>query len=643
MLCGALAMTVAACSGDLITDDVKSIDSSNDERNLTISIGAPKSGSVTTSSRATVEAEPDESVIDYVDIYIFDTDAAASTDNNDYKFYGKYSFGTRPGDDKMVDESNGRKLCSIPIEESMLEKNVKIAVVANEPISMSLIEGTTTLSAFLGAQASANVQDYDYCDNLVGGTDNKSFPMTYITENIELTNLGAKVNAELVRNVARIDIFNYTPNLIITNIAFDHVNSKSLVFSQPTVSDPQGSSKIALLPLQEFTAAKVNDGIPYNKPDDDTEASARKLNTYRAGYFYEQEVTDEASSPMITITYKLSVEDEMKYGSLVIRFKKGDNFINVDRNTLYRIRLGNGRSVGASQIAVRFEVLDWEEGATITTIANTDEDSPVSLDYDNNYADAQLGDIMLVHDGNYKIVTPEVYASIPANEQKNAVGVVAFLYKNHPASLRTGGDIYGKLGSNATGIVMALNNANSGLIHWKTSSTQSGTLMANHKSAYDSGEDGLTLTNKYANAAHPAFTAAKNYNTSHPTAATTTAWYLPSIAEWFDILGTTGIGNSAHADWYKTNTGSNSGIPDDIKETTASLVGKLNACLAKVGSGSYTPIGTGDESPYTFAYWSATEGSVTHAHNMLFYNKGWFIGLDNKASLNFQVRPFLAF
>lgn len=355
---------------------------------ITVSTPAPE-GVIYT--RAEQIQDSEESAINTLNVYLFksDTDQKQGSDDTHYKFFSKTTFkksGAESG--KELTPSGQNTTCSMPIDPTLFAQYVKIVLIANDdPISPEQTKDNTTLEQFKQALATAVVTANKESDVLVGG-DSKSFPMSVVVTDAQLmTPAGADISATLVRSMARIDIFNNTPNLTITNVVLTNTNNKSYLLGGDPVNVPGDASKISLTPLKEYQTL-LTSGIAYDDCKEDEEAEEeegeeeeefephvlaepsaddiKKANCHRAFYLYEQTVTDEESSPVVTITYTVKVNDNTTLnGSVDVLFKKnGSEYVNVKRNNLYTIQLGDGKVLTAGKVTTQFVVDDW----TVTDI-----------------------------------------------------------------------------------------------------------------------------------------------------------------------------------------------------------------------------------------------------------------------------------
>lgn len=224
-----------------------------------------------------------------------------------------------------------------------------------------------------------------------------------------------------------------------------------------------------------------------------------------------------------------------------------------------------------------------------------------------------LGDILL-SSGEWVPFTDEI-----TEEQKaDAVGVVAYLYKNGDKKVTLPN------GTSATGLVLALTNAGSN-IAWRNERatvvdyTETGENATDGcyqtlKYAYMYGADGYTISKSIETVTdwrtvYPVFAAVEQYDKTAP--GSTTGWYLPSIGEWLNILGSEGIGGVKAIDndvmtcdnYYKS-----------ISEQD-NAAGNLNTYMEKAGNYDRFPLKSDNDMQW---FWSSSEGSITNAYNVYF-------------------------
>lgn len=405
------------------TDATVSVSESNSNSYIRVTINSSSASSITV-TRATRETQTtEEKSIENLYIYLFElSDDATDYSDDSFVYYNVYPF--TPTDDSdadeteyIIDDGSGNMTGAIEITSEMLDKVVKVVVLANDQPKTELTAGSSTLEDFKQELATASVSDGDNVDALVGNPENEEatgYPMSAtayvdnysnVSYNVdsdagewaELTLLGVDMTADLTRNVARLDVFNYIPNLSITNVYVTNAANQSFLFPQYDedgdldYSSPDDASFIQLNAYTGYTTDGTFDTFSYTTPDEDTEDAARELNTLEhVLYLYEQEVTDESTSPIVFIEYSVDLTTTTKPGYVKVPFfttpddGTDGEYVDVIRNHCYTIQIGDGENV-TGDVEAKLVVSDWEEGEVIETTldATVDEMSTTSDDTDS--------------------------------------------------------------------------------------------------------------------------------------------------------------------------------------------------------------------------------------------------------------------
>lgn len=151
---------------------------------------------------------------------------------------------------------------------------------------------------------------------------------------------GVKCEVHLKRIVARIDVQNNTPNLVITSMELENAASQGYLFEQKSIAAAgQGF-------VTEVMNANVTLGTSYDE----------QTNLAKAFYLYERPNTSEDG-----IKVKISYRINNTNGAVEVPFQKTDtkDYVDVVRNTLYTIVLGDGTSVVTNEVKFTFKVEDW--------------------------------------------------------------------------------------------------------------------------------------------------------------------------------------------------------------------------------------------------------------------------------------------
>lgn len=400
------------------TDATTSVSESNSNSYIWVTVNSSSASSITV-TRASSETQTDEETsIKNLYVYLFElSDDATDYGDGSFVYYNVYPFtATDDSDDddsdddateSITDDGSGNMTGTIEITSEMLNKIVKVVVLANDKPRTELT-GTSTLEEFKQELATAWVEDGDSVDVLVGNPENgdyaTGYPMSataYVDnysnvsytvdsdagEWAELTLLGVDMTADLTRNVARLDVFNYIPNLSITNVYVTNAVDQSFLFPQydengnVDCSSPDDASFIQLNAYTGYYTDGTFESVSYTTPDEDTDDAAREANTLEhVLYLYEQEVTDESTSPIVVIEYSVDLTTTTKPGYVKVPFfttpddGTDGEYVDVIRNHCYTIQIGDGENV-TGDVEAKFVVSDWEEGEVIEATLDADEDS----------------------------------------------------------------------------------------------------------------------------------------------------------------------------------------------------------------------------------------------------------------------------
>lgn len=292
----------------------------------------------------------------------------------------------------------------------------------------------------------------------------------------------------------------------------------------------------------------------------------------------------------------------------------------------------------------------------------------------------KVGDLQLE---SGKIIDPEDYTA-DVESANPAVGVVAYLYDGTEAEGRR---VTLPDGTQATGLVLALGNADKTTWSANTEATEAETVYGAVGASVNAAENGYDLTKTIMDkevstedwsTVYPAFDAVKNYSIKAPDG--TSGWYLPSFGEWRDILGVHGLGKLPTENYVDNTTLSNYYYDDedyhdgrlkhDFTDAEKAALGitsnyASSACYAVIAhlNTALQNAGVDNDKVTQFSnadyYWSSSENNASTAHYFGFehgytYRCGamlvkqcdayhyLYFGYSNKSS-SYKVRPILAF
>ena len=201
-------------------------------------------------------------------------------------------------------------------------------------------------------------------DILTGTDPNYTIPMSGVakqgnTELIALTGTNKGTTVVLTRAVARVDVSNHVPNLTITKIYVKNTYDRTTTFptkdaaGEPTYQAPTGAQKVTMsagfAPLPDpFTGIAGAEGNELKK----------------AIYLYEgqqpETEANKADATTIVVEGKLANGKEVKYLIPFVRSSETYTPVNIKRNYLYRIILGDNSPLEPdSKLVFTIEDTPW--------------------------------------------------------------------------------------------------------------------------------------------------------------------------------------------------------------------------------------------------------------------------------------------
>ena len=152
---------------------------------------------------------------------------------------------------------------------------------------------------------------------------------------------GVKCEVSLRRIVARVDVQNNTPNLVISSIKLLNAAPRGYLFPHDPVAAASESY------ITEAMNAEVALGTTYDEQKD----------LKKVFYLYERH-NEDGNGAEIKITYTVNSSK----GEVVVPFRKTSDtreFVDVERNTLYTVVLGNGDPVTTNEVKFSLRIEDW--------------------------------------------------------------------------------------------------------------------------------------------------------------------------------------------------------------------------------------------------------------------------------------------
>lgn len=286
---------------------------------------------------------------------------------------------------------NGEYSYTEMLEKYMIGNYLKVLLVANEGTGLGTAnaDGTssTTLQDFKLLTAGVVLDDSEgqSADKISGGAYTSETDLTGGTytgivmsgtarkgtaEEIHLASAALlELEAQLTRNVARIDICLNKKGLTLKKAVLKNAARKAYIFPQTSTAAAEGLMlNYPLLPVSKYADLLGDEkpGIAYQNPASDTEAKevTRDRNTLKHVFYLYEQVNDDLNCATVEVTYTLPDADGVEQtGVLEIPFRKTTtegkgNYVKTTRNHLYTVELGDGNLDG--KVNARLVVQDWE-------------------------------------------------------------------------------------------------------------------------------------------------------------------------------------------------------------------------------------------------------------------------------------------
>ena len=171
---------------------------------------------------------------------------------------------------------------------------------------------------------------------------------------------GVKCEVHLQRIVARVDVQNNTSNLVISSIQLEKTAPKGYLFPHETIAAADESY------ITEAMNAQVSLGTTYDE----------QTNLKKVFYLYER-ANEEGNCAQVRITYTINNSK----GEVVVPFRKTSDdlaYIDIARNTLYTIILGNGEPITTNPVSFTLKVEEWNT-VDMDEAVDPDEDAQNAL------------------------------------------------------------------------------------------------------------------------------------------------------------------------------------------------------------------------------------------------------------------------
>lgn len=313
---------------------------------VTFTLATPGSeGVVYPSSRAPQTRVQDaaEYAIKQMTLLVYD-----ATDPQTPKFLRKHTLND---DITLYDNGNGTYSFSIEAPIADINTARKYVFVVNDDAAVAATAAESTEADLHAVNASIELAQGSTADALAA--DDKGIVMTGTAKDeggvsdVLTVTAGLKCKVSLERIVARIDLQNNTPNMTIQSATLVGAATKGYLFAQSSLAAPT-ADRISL---------GSNKGVTITTPNA-TDDPFQPTTFNKVFYTYERPNTADDYAA-VRVTYKIN----NSYGTVDVPFKKtsdqSNDPVNITRNHLYTIVLGDGSVVETNPITFSIRVDDW--------------------------------------------------------------------------------------------------------------------------------------------------------------------------------------------------------------------------------------------------------------------------------------------
>ena len=347
MLFSSLAAAAALLLGSCSTDVNRSVQSDNIP--ITFTIATPGSEGVIYPNQRATRATHDQAewAINQMSLLVYD-----ATDDSAPKFLRKHDLTT---DIDLYDNGNDTYSFSVEAPISDMNAKRKFVFVVNDDASVAAVEtGSTEETLHNSTIASVALNDNDTADKLASEENGIAMSGTATSDGVNeviTVTPGLKCQVKLKRIVARIDIQNNTPNMTLESAVLVKAVKQGYIFPQTAIAAPTEER----LTLGSNAKVDITAQHPVLGPDD--VFAPKTFN--KVFYTYERPNTTEDYAA-VRIAYRVN-DSKGTIEVPFIRTELGGQQTPVDitRNNLYTIVLGNGEPVETNPLTFSIKVEEW--------------------------------------------------------------------------------------------------------------------------------------------------------------------------------------------------------------------------------------------------------------------------------------------
>ena len=314
---------------------------------ITFNLATPGSEGVIyprSATRATHDAA--EYAVRQLTLLVYD-----ATDTSAPKFLRKHDMTS---DITLYDNGNGTYTFSLEAPISDMNAKRKFVFVVNDDAAVAATAAGSAEADLHETAATVELADGDTADKLAEADAGIAMSGTATADgqNEVITIVpGVKCEVKLTRIVARVDVQNNTPNMTLESAVLVGAATRGYLFAQAPLSAPVADRIV----LGSNATVDLTEEHPALKPG---EVFAPK--TFRKTFYAYERPNTAGDYAAVRITYRVN-DSKGTVEVPFIRTEAGgaQTPVDIERNHLYTVVLGNGKPVTTNEVQFTFKVEDW--------------------------------------------------------------------------------------------------------------------------------------------------------------------------------------------------------------------------------------------------------------------------------------------
>ena len=339
----AVASLLAGCSKETTGPG----DTDDSRIPITFTLATPGSEGVIyprSATRATHDAA--EYAVRQLTLLVYD-----ATDISAPKFLRKHDMTS---DITLYDNGNGTYTFSLEAPISDMNAKRKFVFVVNDDAAVAATAAGSAEADLHETAATVELADGDTADKLAEADAGIAMSGTATADgqNQVITIVpGVKCEVKLTRIVARVDVQNNTPNMTLESAVLVGAATRGYLFAQAPLSAPVADRIV----LGSNATVDLTEEHPALKPG---EVFAPK--TFRKTFYAYERPNTAGDYAAVRITYRVN-DSKGTVEVPFIRTEAGgaQTPVDIERNHLYTVVLGNGKPVTTNEVQFTFKVEDW--------------------------------------------------------------------------------------------------------------------------------------------------------------------------------------------------------------------------------------------------------------------------------------------